>query len=67
ASAFGESAQATAERATALGNNATADKKYGVALGYKSKTSRDSGQTGWTPENTHYSISGSTLSATHAA
>ncbi|EQA06316.1 collagen triple helix repeat family protein, partial [Glaesserella parasuis 12939] len=67
ASAFGESAQATAERATALGNNATADKKYGVALGYQSKTSRDSGQEGWKPDDTSYSITGNTLSATHAA
>ncbi|MWQ56483.1 hypothetical protein GHI55_11375, partial [Glaesserella parasuis] len=67
ASAFGESAQATAERATALGNNATADTKYGVALGYQSKTSRDSGQEGWKPDDTTYSIGGSTLTATHAA
>ncbi|MWP95582.1 hypothetical protein F8O85_05120, partial [Glaesserella parasuis] len=67
ASAFGENAKATAERATALGNNARADMKYGVALGYQSSTSRDSGQAGWTPDNTNYSISGSTLSATHAA
>ncbi|MDO9829981.1 ESPR-type extended signal peptide-containing protein, partial [Glaesserella parasuis] len=67
ASAFGENAQATAERATALGNNATADKKYGVALGYQSKTSRDSGQEGWKPDDTSYSITGNTLSATHAA
>ncbi|WP_272869628.1 ESPR-type extended signal peptide-containing protein, partial [Glaesserella parasuis] len=67
ASAFGENAKATAERATALGNNARADMKYGVALGYQSSTSRDSGQAGWTPDNTNYSINGSTLSATHAA
>ncbi|MDG6375155.1 hypothetical protein QAB01_10950, partial [Glaesserella parasuis] len=67
ASAFGENAQATMERATALGNNAKADTKNGVALGYLSDTNRDSGQAGWTPENTHYSISGSTLTATHAA
>ncbi|MDO9752932.1 ESPR-type extended signal peptide-containing protein, partial [Glaesserella parasuis] len=67
ASAFGESAQATAERATALGNNATADTKYGVALGYQSKTSRDSGQEGWKPDDTSYSITGNTLTATHAA
>ncbi|MDG6487642.1 hypothetical protein QAZ18_10640, partial [Glaesserella parasuis] len=67
ASAFGENAQATAQRATALGNNAIADKQNGVALGYQSKTSRDSGQAGWTPDNTNYSINGSTLSATHAA
>ncbi|MDO9804544.1 hypothetical protein Q7495_10950, partial [Glaesserella parasuis] len=67
ASAFGESAQATAERATALGNNAKADTKYGVALGYQSKTSRDSGQEGWKPDDTTYSIGGSTLTATHAA
>ncbi|MDO9806638.1 ESPR-type extended signal peptide-containing protein, partial [Glaesserella parasuis] len=67
ASAFGENAKATAERATALGNNARADMKYGVALGYQSKTSRDSGQEGWKPDDTSYSITGNTLSATHAA
>ncbi|MDO9655429.1 ESPR-type extended signal peptide-containing protein, partial [Glaesserella parasuis] len=67
ASAFGENAKATAERATALGNNAIADTKYGVALGYQSKTSRDSGQEGWKPDDTSYSITGNTLSATHAA
>ncbi|MDG6323864.1 hypothetical protein P9968_11010, partial [Glaesserella parasuis] len=67
ASAFGENAQATAQRATALGNDSKADKENGVALGYLSDTNRDSGQAGWTPENTHYSISGSTLTATHAA
>ncbi|MDG6767166.1 hypothetical protein QA265_11275, partial [Glaesserella parasuis] len=67
ASAFGENAQATAQRATALGNNAKADTENGVALGYQSKTSRNSGQEGWKPENTHYSIGGSTLTATHAA
>ncbi|MCT8560555.1 hypothetical protein KZ472_11675, partial [Glaesserella parasuis] len=67
ASAFGENAQATAQRATALGNNATADKQNGVALGYQSKTSRNSGQEGWKPENTDYSINGTTLTATHAA
>ncbi|MDG6255916.1 hypothetical protein P9J84_10890, partial [Glaesserella parasuis] len=58
---------ATAERATALGNNATADKQNGVALGYQSKTSRDSGQAGWKPDDTTYSIDGSTLTATYAA
>ncbi|MDG6761912.1 hypothetical protein QA331_10875, partial [Glaesserella parasuis] len=67
ASAFGENAQATAQRATALGNNAIADKQNGVALGYQSKTSRDSGQAGWKPDDTSYSITGNTLSATHAA
>ncbi|MDG6852959.1 hypothetical protein QA316_10795, partial [Glaesserella parasuis] len=60
-------AKATAERATALGNNARADTKYGVALGYQSKASRDSEQAGWTPDSTNYSINGSTLSATYAA
>ncbi|WP_272869447.1 ESPR-type extended signal peptide-containing protein, partial [Glaesserella parasuis] len=67
ASAFGENARATAERATALGNNATANTKNGVALGYQSNTSRDSGVAGWMPDSTNYPISGSTLSATHAA
>ncbi|MCT8535316.1 hypothetical protein KZ355_11335, partial [Glaesserella parasuis] len=67
ASAFGENAQATAQRATALGNDSKADKENGVALGYQSKTSRDSGQEGWKPENTDYSINGTTLTATHAA
>ncbi|MCT8829158.1 hypothetical protein KZ401_11275, partial [Glaesserella parasuis] len=67
ASAFGENAQATAERATALGNNATADVKNGVALGYQSKASRNSRQEGWKPDDTSYSITGNTLSATHAA
>ncbi|MDG6431832.1 hypothetical protein QAY95_11260, partial [Glaesserella parasuis] len=67
ASAFGESAQATAERATALGSNATADLKNGVALGYQSKTSRNSGQAGWKQDDTSYSITGNTLTATHAA
>ncbi|MFK5207232.1 ESPR-type extended signal peptide-containing protein, partial [Glaesserella parasuis] len=67
ASAFGENAKATAERATALGNNATANTKNGVALGYQSNTSRDSGVAGWMPDSTNYPISGSTLSATHAA
>ncbi|MDG6824403.1 hypothetical protein QA312_10880, partial [Glaesserella parasuis] len=67
ASAFGENAQATAQRATALGNDSKADKENGVALGYQSKTSRDSGQAGWKPDDTSYSITGNTLSATHAA
>ncbi|MDO9837541.1 ESPR-type extended signal peptide-containing protein, partial [Glaesserella parasuis] len=67
ASAFGENAQATAQRATALGNDSKADKENGVALGYQSKTSRDSGQAGWKPDDTSYSINGTTLTATHAA
>ncbi|MCT8772416.1 hypothetical protein KZ453_11105, partial [Glaesserella parasuis] len=50
-----------------MGNDSKADKENGVALGYQSKTSRDSGQEGWKPENTDYSINGTTLTATHAA
>ncbi|MCT8755530.1 hypothetical protein KZ433_10775, partial [Glaesserella parasuis] len=67
ASAFGESARAIGQYTTALGSYAEAETQDGVALGYRSKTSRRSGQRGWTPENTNYSINGSTLSATHAA
>ncbi|MWQ23484.1 hypothetical protein F9852_10410, partial [Glaesserella parasuis] len=50
-----------------MGSYAEAETQDGVALGYRSKTSRQSGQAGWKPDNTNYSISGSTLSATHAA
>ncbi|MDP0067909.1 ESPR-type extended signal peptide-containing protein, partial [Glaesserella parasuis] len=67
ASAFGESARAIGQYTTALGSYAEAETQDGVALGYRSKTSRQSGQAGWKPDNTNYSISGSTLSATHAA
>ncbi|MDP0108045.1 hypothetical protein Q7358_11315, partial [Glaesserella parasuis] len=67
ASAFGEEARAIGQYTTALGSYAEAETQDGVALGYRSKTSRQSGQAGWKPDNTNYSISGSTLSATHAA
>ncbi|MWP90614.1 hypothetical protein F9875_11120, partial [Glaesserella parasuis] len=67
ASAFGESARAIGQYTTALGSYAEAETQDGVALGYRSKTSRQSGQAGWKPDNTNYSINGSTLSATHAA
>ncbi|MFW9299904.1 hypothetical protein, partial [Glaesserella parasuis] len=67
ASAFGEEARAVGQFTTALGSYAEAETQDGVALGYRSKTSRQSGQAGWKPDNTNYSISGSTLSATHAA
>ncbi|MDG6874413.1 ESPR-type extended signal peptide-containing protein, partial [Glaesserella parasuis] len=67
ASAFGENARAVGQFTTALGSYAEAETQDGVALGYRSKTSRQSGQRGWTPENTNYSINGSTLSATYAA
>ncbi|MWQ87962.1 hypothetical protein F9854_11385, partial [Glaesserella parasuis] len=67
ASAFGEGARAVGQFTTALGSYAEAETQDGVALGYRSKTSRQSGQAGWKPDNTNYPISGSTLSATHAA
>ncbi|MDG6408824.1 hypothetical protein QAY93_10315, partial [Glaesserella parasuis] len=67
ASAFGEEARAVGQFTTALGSYAEAETQDGVALGYRSKTSRQSGLAGWKPDNTNYSISGSTLSATHAA
>ncbi|MDP0298500.1 ESPR-type extended signal peptide-containing protein, partial [Glaesserella parasuis] len=67
ASAFGEEARAVGQFTTALGSYAEAETQDGVALGYRSKTSRQSGRAGWKPDNTNYSISGSTLSATHAA
>ncbi|MDG6297907.1 hypothetical protein P9Z65_10810, partial [Glaesserella parasuis] len=67
ASAFGEEARAVGQFTTALGSYAEAETQDGVALGYRSKTSRQSGRAGWKPNNTDYSISGSTLSATHAA
>ncbi|MDG6330030.1 hypothetical protein P9991_10390, partial [Glaesserella parasuis] len=67
ASAFGEEARAVGQFTTALGSYAEAETQDGVALGYRSKTSRRSGQAGWKPDNTNYSISESILSATHAA
>ncbi|MDG6776896.1 ESPR-type extended signal peptide-containing protein, partial [Glaesserella parasuis] len=67
ASAFGEEARAVGQFTTALGSYAEAETQDGVALGYRSKTSRQSGRAGWKPDNTNYSINGSTLSATHAA
>ncbi|MDG6364506.1 hypothetical protein QAA75_10285, partial [Glaesserella parasuis] len=68
ASAFGENARAIGKYTTALGSYAESEwTENGVALGYQSKAIRNSGQAGWRPESTNYSINGSTLSATHAA